>query len=90
MKCFKEWMWEVNDNIERVAGLSYKDIPDYPYHDMFDDGYDPRDAAMEALNAAGYDVEEEIRIEIAEISREDAAYQKAYLLAYGSEYESED
>ena len=51
---FKNWMNEVDQIIDGICGLSYLDLPDICYRDLFDSGCDPEEAAIEALEYAGY------------------------------------
>jgi hypothetical protein len=46
-------MKKVNQTIEAAVMLSADDLPDVAYHDMWEDGWSPKEAAMEALMEAG-------------------------------------
>lgn len=56
---FEQWMKKVNQNISEVVGLSSDDLADQPYMDWFTDGMTPMEAAMEALEAEGFERESE-------------------------------
>lgn len=49
---FLAWMKAVDDYLVKRTGLSSSDLPDYCYHDDFDDGATPRQAAVAAIHAA--------------------------------------
>lgn len=51
---FDEWMKRVDAHVSRICGLSYSDLPDIAYRDMYDDGASPKEAAQEALAEAGW------------------------------------
>lgn len=52
---FEQWMKEVNDAIFNTAYVDSRDLPDWHYRDAFDDGMDPKDAAVEVLEEAGWE-----------------------------------
>ena len=56
VQTFEEWMAEVDARIERAYGMSYRDLPDMPYRDEFDDGASPTTMARRALRNAMADV----------------------------------
>ena len=51
---FQAWLDKVSNVIQRETGLGVFDLADQPYHDWYDDGYTPREAASEALENEGY------------------------------------
>jgi hypothetical protein len=51
---FEEWMRYVDQEIGEVCGLGHRDLPDANYRDWFDDEMTPHEAALEALEAAGF------------------------------------
>lgn len=57
---FKEWMKEVDAQINKLIGfgLTSDDLADYLYDDAYDDGLTPEEAAIEAIkndaNMAGF------------------------------------
>lgn len=51
-KSFEQWMSEVNQACELIAGLSALDLPDVSYRDWYDDDVKPVAAARRALRAA--------------------------------------
>lgn len=51
-KTFDQWMSEVNEQLLRMMEVDYRDLPDCPYHDWFDDGWSPDGAAEEAIDRA--------------------------------------
>jgi hypothetical protein len=50
---FKDWMRDVNRLIVKAVGLSYSDLPDVSYYDMYTVGTPPDEAAFAALEEAG-------------------------------------
>ena len=46
---FKAWMREVDSYLFATCGVVSSDLPDMTWRDWFDDGYDPDEAAREAL-----------------------------------------
>jgi hypothetical protein len=56
---FEVWMREINRFMERVVGVSSDDLPDWSYWDAWSDGATPKDAARDALAAAGWNDEDE-------------------------------
>lgn len=53
---FSQWMIDVDAAIGSICGLSYWDLADQQYRYQYEDGYTPRQAAIEALEAEGLDV----------------------------------
>ena len=51
---FKMWMDKVDGALDSVCGLSHMDIADQRWHDWFDDGFTPEEAAREALEDEGF------------------------------------
>ena len=54
---FREWMKLVDTEIERLCGLSYRDLDDAPYRDWYDAELDPLEAAEEALENARFPID---------------------------------
>ena len=52
MNTFEEWIKEVDRELVRRCGLSHKDLPDCCYHDWYDDGATPSQAASDAIAEA--------------------------------------
>lgn len=46
---FEEWMKKVDHLVMAKTGLSYHDLPDLNYHDLYDAGETPWKAAQKAL-----------------------------------------
>lgn len=55
---FDVWMTQVDERLATICGLPSGDLPDMPYYDMFDGGTTPEDAACDALEVAGFPMEE--------------------------------
>jgi hypothetical protein len=54
---FDAWMQEVDKVVEYLACVSVYELPDMVcWHDLYDDGASPRDAAREALRESGLSV----------------------------------
>lgn len=51
---FDAWMRKVDQQIQRLSGVSYMDLPDAPYHSWYDQGMRPNTAARKALKSAGF------------------------------------
>ena len=51
-RTFEDWMNEVNQAVERIAGMSSDDLPDVCYRDMYEDNMRPATAARHALRNA--------------------------------------
>jgi hypothetical protein len=51
---FKKWMTEVDVAVGARAFVSAYDLPDQPYRDWFEDDMSPDEAAVAALEEAGY------------------------------------
>lgn len=55
---FNEWLKVVDDEVVRLTfGLGIYDLPDIPYHDLYDDGAIPQEAAEEVLAQSGFPLE---------------------------------
>ena len=54
---FEKWMQLVDREIARICGVGYMDLGDQMYHDWFDEGWAPREAAYEALENEGFPFE---------------------------------
>lgn len=54
---FRSWMVEVDREIQVRCGLQAEDIEDWTYRDAFDDGMDPEEAAIQALENSGWEGE---------------------------------
>ena len=53
---FEQWMHLVEQEIQRLTGqpgFGIKDVADFLYRDRYDEGYDPRAVALEALQEDG-------------------------------------
>jgi hypothetical protein len=53
---FDAWLRRVDQEVGNLTGLSYLDLPDVSYWDMFDEGRTPRYAARKAVREAGGDL----------------------------------
>jgi hypothetical protein len=51
---FDEWLRAVDQEVQAMAGVSYRDLPDWTYRDAYDSGATPKEAAEEALEAGGF------------------------------------
>ena len=51
---FEAWLKKVDEWCEKLAGLSYRDLSDVCYADMFEDGVSPKAAAKKALRNDGW------------------------------------
>ena len=51
---FREWMGEVEATLDGIVGCGVDDLPDWDYYEAFDEGWSPEDAALSALDAAGF------------------------------------
>jgi hypothetical protein len=51
---FDEWMQEVDEQLCAVTGLFSDDLADIGYRDLYEDGAEPIDAVIEALEQNGY------------------------------------
>ena len=49
---FKEWMSKVDKIVEAKIGLSVDDLPDFMFHDAYDDGVSPTKAATQSIRDA--------------------------------------
>lgn len=52
---FKKWMNAVDVAVGGRAFVSAYDLPDQPYRDWFEDGMSPDEAAVAALEEAGFE-----------------------------------
>ena len=59
---FAIWMHAVNRAIQRRVMLSYDDLEDWGYWDAYDGDMSPRDAAIEALENAGWDSQYDVEV----------------------------
>ncbi len=46
---FNRWMQLVDSHLSALMGISAYDLPDQPYRDAFDDGWDAGDYAAEVM-----------------------------------------
>lgn len=53
-KTFAMWLAEVDKAIQKLCGLSYKDLADQPFIDWYEDGVAPKAAAKMALASEQY------------------------------------
>lgn len=51
---FEQWMQAVDQIIERLSGLTYLDLPDYPYYDWYEANITPKSAATRVLKSEGF------------------------------------
>jgi hypothetical protein len=51
---FDEWMRAVDLEVQAIAGVSYRDLPDWNYRDAYESGATPKEAAEEALEYGGF------------------------------------
>jgi len=49
---FDDWMKKVNAEIERKCGMGVDDLPDWRYHQAWEDGVSPIRAAASVIAAA--------------------------------------
>jgi Family of unknown function (DUF5419) len=49
---FEQWMKEVDKQVSLLVGLSYQDLPDICYRDLYDDGVSTKSAAKQAIKGA--------------------------------------
>lgn len=54
---FHQYMVAVDREIQARTGLGFLDIEDWTYRDAYDDGVDPEDAAIQALENSGWEGE---------------------------------
>ena len=50
---FEAWMREVDREVGLLVGLSYLDLPDLAYRDMYESGKSAKAAAKKAVRNAG-------------------------------------
>lgn len=51
---YHEWMQAVDAHLRSRSGLSSDDLADQTYHDWYDDGMDPIEAAEQVLENEGF------------------------------------
>lgn len=51
---YDKWLEAVDQQVIDRTGLSVHDLPDMPFREWYDDDVAPADAALEALDYAGY------------------------------------
>lgn len=51
---YDKWLEAVDQQVISRTGLSVHDLPDMPFREWYNDDVDPADAALEALDYAGY------------------------------------
>jgi hypothetical protein len=56
---FALWLVYVDKAVMRRAWISYRDLEDWDYWSAYDAGMSPKDAAIDMLDANGYDMDEE-------------------------------
>lgn len=54
---FEQWMERVDTAVQALAFVSVHDLEDQPFYDWWEFEWTPRQAAIEALEYAGYPVE---------------------------------
>jgi hypothetical protein len=54
---FESWMEHVDTAVQALAYVSVHDLEDQPFRDWWRSGWTPQEAALEALEYAGYPVE---------------------------------
>ena len=52
---FKEWMKEVDKEVEGICGMGVYDLPDCRFRDEYEAGTEPSEMAEVALENAGFD-----------------------------------
>jgi len=52
MKTFEQWLAVLDVALICKCSLSHMDLPDCPYRDWYDDGVNPRLAALRAIRNA--------------------------------------
>ena len=55
---FSEWMQEVDKQLISIVGVVSADLPDRTWRFLYEDGYMPCQAAVEALEDEGYEANE--------------------------------
>lgn len=48
---YKEWLSQVNKNVEDMIGLSIHDLSDFMSYDAFEDGLTPKECAIEWIES---------------------------------------
>lgn len=51
---FRQWMQEVDREVQAIAFLSVHDLADQPFRDWYDDGVEPLEAAEMTLEDEGF------------------------------------
>ena len=54
-KLYLEWMKDVDDEVQSIAGVSVYDLADFPSRDWYDSGVAPEEAAEDVLADNGWD-----------------------------------
>ncbi len=55
-KSYENWSKDLDQQVQALCGMSYQDLPDQPYHDWYDDGKSPKQAARTAVARAKRDM----------------------------------
>jgi hypothetical protein len=59
MMSFEAWMKRVDQHLVAMSTLRSSDLADQTYHDWYDSGMTPKEAAIETLENEGFPFEEE-------------------------------
>jgi hypothetical protein len=51
---FDQWMQQVDQAVDALAGCSVYDLPDFAFRDAYDGGLTPSEAARSVLTEAGW------------------------------------
>lgn len=51
---FANFMKDVDREVTRISGLGVDDLPDYCFHDAFENEEDPREVARDVLEGADF------------------------------------
>jgi len=51
---FRQWMQAVDRQVQAIAFLSVHDLADQPFHDWYNDGVEPEEAAQMTLEDEGF------------------------------------
>jgi len=54
MKSFDEFMIAVDTEITAICGLTHRDLSDYAFSDVYEDGWEPEEVAHDVLNENGF------------------------------------
>ena len=54
---FEQWMEQVDTAVQALAFVSVHDLPDQPFRDWWESGWEPGEAAEEVLEYSGYPME---------------------------------